>query len=264
MAKDGMNFDKYIDNPSGGSSVITNRKMYKELYKSKFGAILLREEGKIDYTVYKDSKSKDDSHYIHIKIPSEVIPKFYYDVVIRLSTVEETKKASSNLRAYQAQFYSNDPAFVYTFVHAFNANNMFIKDLEKKMSKTALKTLAKTKNPKDEIFYVKSLYFAYLVMEKEDLFNRLKLKKLAKPYDKKQLLDSIEYAEDKIKARQEAEENLKKEEADKKRKEVQQRNDNRNINHKPKISKVSNVTKTSRTSKITKTSKTTKVIGRHS
>lgn len=30
---DGMNFDKYIDNPSGGSSVVTNRNMYKEMYK---------------------------------------------------------------------------------------------------------------------------------------------------------------------------------------------------------------------------------------
>ena len=32
---DGMSFDKYIDNPSGGQ-VFTNRQMYKAMYKSKF------------------------------------------------------------------------------------------------------------------------------------------------------------------------------------------------------------------------------------
>ena len=80
---DGMNFDKYIDNPSGGSSVVTNRNMYKEMYKQKFNAVLVREQGKINYSVYK-AKDNTDSYFIHMKIPSEVIPKFYYDVVIRL------------------------------------------------------------------------------------------------------------------------------------------------------------------------------------
>ena len=122
---DGMNFDKYIDNPSGGSSVVTNRNMYKEMYKQKFNAVLVREQGKINYSVYK-AKDNTDSYFIHMKIPSEVIPKFYYDVVIRLYTTVNSKKASSNLKSYAVQFYSNDPAFVYTFAHAFSKNKIFI------------------------------------------------------------------------------------------------------------------------------------------
>ena len=72
---DGMSFDKYIDNPSGGQ-VFTNRQMYKAMYKSKFDKILVREQGQIKFTVYK-SEDANDSYYIHMKIPSEVIEKFY-------------------------------------------------------------------------------------------------------------------------------------------------------------------------------------------
>ena len=43
-----ITFDKYIDNPSGGS-VFTNRNMYKNMYKDKFDKILLRENGNIHY-----------------------------------------------------------------------------------------------------------------------------------------------------------------------------------------------------------------------
>ena len=159
---DGMSFDKYIDNPSGGATVITNRNMYKDMYKSKFDKVLLRESGKIEWSVYYTNDGKD-SHYIYMKIPSEVIEGFYYDVVIRLFTTENKKKTNVNLREYAVEFYSNDPAFVYTFAHAFSKNKLFIEDLEPKMSKAALKDVAKVKNPKDNVWYVKSLYFAYFL-----------------------------------------------------------------------------------------------------
>ena len=207
---DGMNFDKYIDNPSGGSSVVTNRNMYKEMYKQKFNTVLVREQGKINYFVYK-SKDNTDSYFIHMKIPSEVISNFYYDVVIRLYTTENSKKASSVLRNYAVQFYSNDPAFVYTFVHAFAKNKIFIEDLSPKMSKVALDNRAKIKNPKDNVWYVKSLFFAYLTMEKYNLFNRTVLDREQNPYDKKLLLSKIVHADEKIQARQLAQEKLQKE-----------------------------------------------------
>ena len=165
-----ISFDKYIDNPSGtGTSVVTNRGMYKQLYTTKFNAVLVREQGKIVYNVYK-VEDAEDSYIIHMKIPSEVVPKFYYDVVIRLFTTDNGKKAAASLRMYSVQFYSNDPAFVYTFAHAFSKNNIFINDLSSKMSKTALDNVASVKNPRDDIGYVKSLYFAYLAMEKYNLF----------------------------------------------------------------------------------------------
>lgn len=250
-----MSFDKYIDNPSGGATVITNRNMYKEMYKSKFDKVLLRENGKIEWEAYH-TDDKQDSFYIYMKIPSEVIEKFYYDVVIRLFTTENKKKSNVNLREYAVEFYSNDPAFVYTFAHSFSKNNLFIKDLEPKMSKTALKNVAKVKNPKDNVWYVKSLYFAYLTMERYHLFNRNIIKNGPK-YNKKQLLAKITYAPDKIQARQEAEEKLKKEKTKNSKPEGSIRPLPNKHTKASGIVKTSVVSKTSRTAKTVKTTKIT-------
>ena len=158
----GITFDKYIDNPSGGQ-IFTNRQVYKAMYKDKFDKVLVREQGQVQYTVYKTNDA-NDTYYIHFKIPSEVVDRFYYDVVIQLYTLDNADKTSANLRKYFVKFYSNDPAFVYTFAHSFKKNNLFIRDLEPKMSQKALKEKADVRNPKDNVWYVKSLFFAYLFL----------------------------------------------------------------------------------------------------
>lgn len=251
---DGMSFDKYIDNPSGGATVITNRNMYKDMYKSKFDKVLLRESGKIEWSVYHE-KDSHDSYYIYMKIPSEVIENFYYDVVVRLFTTENKKKTNANLREYAVEFYSNDPAFVYTFAHAFSKNKLFIADLEPKMSKTALKDVAKVKNPKDNVWYVKSLYFAYLTMERYHLFSRSLLNQHSKKYNKKELLSKITHATEKVEARQQAQESLNKDKA--KAKKIERTDQALQSKH----TKTSGITKTATVSKISKISnkvKTTK------
>ena len=249
---DGMSFDKYIDNPSGGASVVTNRNMYKNMYKSKFNAVLVREQGKIDFEVFK-TKDKNDTYYIYMKIPSEVIPNFYYDVVIKLYTTVNAKKASSYLRHYAVGFYSNDPAFVYTFAYSFAKNNLFIDDLEPKMSKKALRDKAKVRNPKNEVWYVKSLYFAYLAMEKYNLFHRINLDRVAKRYSKRELLSKITHADKKIQDRISEQEKLKKE------KKAESRNpEERNVHNATARTKTSNITKTAKTSTVSKRSNTTK------
>ena len=174
-------FDKYIDNPSITGAVFTNRSMYKQMYKDKFGKVLVREQGKIDYTLYK-ANDKIDSHYIHFKIPSEVIPDFYYDVVIQLYTTDNKFKNEASLRRYFVKFYSND------------------------------------------LWYVKSLFFAYLAMEKYNLFNKSYYTgSKCKKYNKKELLSKITQAEIKVKDRQNAEEDLKKAEKVDKEKKDQKR-----------------------------------------
>lgn len=247
-----MSFDKYIDNPSGGATVITNRNMYKDMYKSKFDKVLLRESGTIKWKVYYTNDGQD-SFYIYMKIPSEVITDFYYDVVIRLFTTENKKKSNGNLREYAVEFYSNDPAFVYTFAHAFSKNHLFIKDLEPKMSKTALKDVAKVKNPKDNVWYVKSLYFAYLTMEKYHLFNRSILNQHGKKYNNKELLSQITHATEKVEARQEAQKKLDNEKAKEKHKKITRTDTDLQSKH-------SKITNTVKTSTVSKTSKNTKMV----
>lgn len=253
---DGMSFDKYIDNPSGGATVVTSRNMYKDMYKSKFDKVLLRENGSIEWKVFSDSDGKD-SYYIYFKIPSEVIEKFYYDVVVRLYTNSNVKKLNNSLREYAVEFYSNDPAFVYTFAHSFAKNRLFIKDLEPKMSRQALKNVAKQRNPKDNVWYVKSLYFAYLTMERYHLFNRSILKQRATRYDKKQLLSMITHASEKVEARRKAQEDL---EAKKRRenKRLEEKNAGIQVNKTPTAKPANTTSK----SKVVKTTPKTKTVAK--
>ena len=192
-----MTFDDYIQNPMGReNSVISNRNMYRELYTEKFNKILLREGGRISYDTYTDGKRC----FCYIKIPSEVVHKFYYDVLIEFDPPVGVA-SGNNLSNYNVKFYSNDPAFVFTFAHAFIKNGLFITDLTDKMSKEAVKTKAKEKNPKDIVGYVKSLYFAYLFMTRRGLFNKLHY---VDRYDLKYLKRTIVNADEKVKLRQEA------------------------------------------------------------
>lgn len=258
-----MTFNKYIGNPTGGTSAITNRKMYKNLYTEKFDILMVRENGELKFKVYK-AKDFNDTHYIHFKMPSETCSGIYYDTVIQLSTTSKEAKSSANLRGYNIKFYSNDPAFVYSFAHAFNKNGLFIQDLKDKMSRQALRDVAKVRNPKDDIFYVKSLYFAYLAMDRYNLFDRKTLDDRAEKYSRGVMRRDIMHSEDKLVEINDAKEKAKKGKQDSKANDIKKYNDKRNQDVK---SKQSNITNTSKVSKIikktptTKSSKTTKIVG---
>lgn len=194
-----MTFDEYIKNPMQ-SSVMSNKDMYRQLYTSKWDSIKVRENGNIIYTLYKGS----NDYYVHLKIPSEVVPKFYYDTVIRFMVPKGkgTVTKEKTLEHYDIQVYSNDPSFCYTFCYAFNSRNMFIKDLEGKMIKVCLTRKAIEKNPKNELGYVKSLYFAYLELKGSKLFEKIKYEANAKNYSKKEILSKVTHAADKVADRQ--------------------------------------------------------------
>lgn len=247
-------YGQYINNPLGEkNSVITNRGMYYTMYKEKLDKILLREGGKVKYTLYKSK----DKYYIHFKIPSEVVNNFYYDTVIEFYTDDPIKEKVTNLRDYYVRFYSNDPSFVYTFAHAFIKNDLFIKDLESKMTKESRKHVAVEKNPGNLVGYVKSLFFAYILIGDYSLFSKAAFNN-ALPYNKSKLLKEIENAKDKIKARQEEQEKIVKQ----KRKEREDNiSDNRkslfsnNVSNTKKVKVISKVSNTRKSGNIRKTKK---------
>lgn len=256
MLVDGMSFDKYIDNPSGGASVISNRQMYKDMYKTKFEKVLVKVQGRIEYHVYH-ADDKNDSYYIHFKIPSEVVDNFFYDVVIHLFTHMMPKKASMSLRSYQVEFFSNDPAFVYAHAYAFYKKHLFIKDLETKISRQAITEKGKITNPEAQVWYVKTIYFAYLAMEKYGLFNRATLNMVSKPYNSHIFDYKITHSDKKIRDRQMLASKINDNEEKTKETNHAQRNPNHSTKSTTisKTSKVSTVSKISRGSKISKLSK---------
>ena len=199
-----MTFHDYIQNPMGReNAVISNRTMYRNLYQDKLDKILVREAGKIDIKAYHVGKR----YICYLKIPSEVVDKFYYDVLIEFRPPKGILP-EADLSKYLVRFYSNDPSFVYTFTHAFVKNDLFFKDFENKMSKKAIRERGKEKNPADQVGYVKSLYFAYLIMSKRGYFSKTKY---VDKYSKASLDREIEHADKKIKDRQEAAEKKSKE-----------------------------------------------------
>lgn len=253
-----MTYDDYINNPMGvKNSVISNREVFRTLYMQKLDKILVREVGKVKYVLYKTA----NKYFIHMKIPSEVIDKFYYDTVIEFYTDRKELLGLKSLSSYYVKFYSNDPSFVFTFAHAMIKNNLFIEDLSSKMSKDAIKKVAEMKNPKDEVGYVKSLYFAYLLIKSYGLFDKAKYDVYAQPYDKNRLLEQIVHADKKISDRQEAGIELEKEKRKNAIKSGNSSRTNVSTTNNMKSSKMSNnisMTKTMQNTKKVNSIKTTK------
>ena len=200
-----MTFEEWINNPAGKSAVMTNRQMYRDMYTAKFNKVMLREGNSFKYHCYK---TKHNEFIIHIKVPSEVVPNFYYDVVVSFTSKIPTSITTTNLNKYDVQFYTNSPDFVYTHCHAYNKNKLFFTDLEKKMSKLSLTQKAKERNPNDSVGYVKSIYFAYLIMKYKDLFSK---SNFIDSYDKKAFTNEIRQAEEVVEMRQLAEEKMRRE-----------------------------------------------------
>lgn len=137
---------------------------------------------------------------------------------------------------------------------------MFITDLQPKMSKQALKKVAEVKNPNDNIWYVKSLYFAYLTMEKYGLFNRLTLGQHAKKYTTRNLLAQVMKADDKIRLRQSAAAEIEKKKALEKKKAATPQLLNPAASNKTPNTKPTKTTKVGKVSVVSRKTKTTKKI----
>lgn len=198
-----MTFDQYIQNPMGiANAVISNRNMYRILYSEKLDKILVREAGNIEHHLYKNG----DNYIAYLKIPSELVDDFYYDVLIEFRP-PKNPITGTTLKDYLVRFYSNDPSFVFTFAHAFLKNNMFFTEYSDRMSKKALTDVAKEKNPKNQVGYVKSLYFAYLYMSKHGLFNKIRY---IDKYNEAAIKREIMPADRKIELRQEAQQKIDK------------------------------------------------------
>ena len=251
-----ITLEQYILNPQIKSNAVLNataREAIRGTYLKKFDAILLRERGKIDYTLYKDFKN--NRFFAHFKIPSETVEKFYYDTILEFFT-DENISNTGDLLKYYVKFYSNDPAFVYTHAHAFSVNNLFISELSSKMSKKALKTEAKEKNPYNQIGYVKSIYFAYLTMKNKGLNHKDKFEAECKTFSKSVLLLNVENADKKVEDREAAGEKVRK----KKIKERKQQNSD-NIKITPSslgVKKTKTTNSTIKKTKIVGLTKTTK------
>lgn len=197
-----MTFEDYILNPMQKQGKVFNatmREAMRNSYKAKFDNVLLREAGKIDYYKFRDKKN--NIYYILIKVPSEIVPDFYYDVVLKFFAGSDVEDAGRTLNRYNMQVYSNDPSFNFTYAYVFKQNNLVIKELEPKLAKLSRTKAPTETNPDEQIGYVKSLYFAYLYMKQRGLFNATIGWADAESYSKSRLLELVQSADTKIEER---------------------------------------------------------------
>ena len=194
-----MTLEEYIKNPMGkNNAVFSQRELFKDIYTKKFDALLAREAGTINYHLYKDNEKR---YVAHFKIPSETVEKFYYDVVLEFIAPNAEIAEEPTLKNYEVHFYSNDPAFVYTYAYVFAKHKIFIEDLKPKMSKIALTQSAGIKNPQNVVGYVKTIYFSYLFIKLRGLDKKAAWAGSYTSYNPKDLLNFVEDADKKIELR---------------------------------------------------------------
>lgn len=214
-----ITLEQYINNPQLKSNAVLNataREAIRANYKERFDALMVREKGIINYRAYYDAKR--NRVFVHFKIPSETVERFYYDVVFEFFANSDVT-STENIFKYFVKFYSNDPAFVFTYAHSFLDNNLLIDELKSKMSRKAIKEKADEKNPYNQIGYVKTIYFAYLYMQERGIGRFTALTSGALTFSVSAIQSSVQNADEKVENRIAAGDKLNKLKKAKERKE---------------------------------------------
>ena len=184
-----LTFQQFLQNPTGPySAYFGKRENIKRDLNERFGKLLAT--GKISCNIFKDKYD----YYYHVKIPSETFDKILYDVVIKLEPLIEGSRADSTLLNYKVTFFSNSPAFVYTYAWVFNNDGNVIPFLKTKIDNKAFLDEPKVKNPVHIYGFEKSLYFALLYIKYKNFHVRSNLS-TAKQLNTKRLLENIKHAD---------------------------------------------------------------------
>jgi len=164
-----MTIDEYINDPS--KSKQENLTMH-DFYLGKLNAIIEREKKLPTVAIYYE---KDDL-WFHVKVPDEQMTGFYYDVVLTFHPDSKLQVNAEDIFGYKVHFFSNDPGFIFKFCYEFNQNKLLVDPLKSRFNSKALNLPANQTNPEHEIRYPKTIYFAYLTLEKLNLFRKPTIK----------------------------------------------------------------------------------------
>jgi hypothetical protein len=142
---------EFLHSPFGSATNPAKLIKYDTAYRANRNKIILNAHTKID-----------DAFYFHVKVPSESQKdgNVYYDVVIRFFTDKAESLASSHIRDYYIQFFSNSPGFIYHYAVLYKNKGFLIDSLYTKLDPRYFDKLPVKTNAKMELSYDKSIYFA--------------------------------------------------------------------------------------------------------
>lgn len=86
---------------------------YRRRYNTQKGIKGTKGKWKFDHTVYNVKET--NSTIIHVKVPSDTVPGFNYDVLFQITYEPTTTK----LEDCHVRIFSNSPSFVYTYAYIF-------------------------------------------------------------------------------------------------------------------------------------------------
>ena len=160
-----MNIEEYINDPSVAPQ--TNRDT-KTMYMNKLNEIILRENKMPDVAVYVNK----DEYWFYVSVPDAKVHGIYYDVVLQFKPKSVAQLENKTIKAYDVKFFANDPGFIFYFAYVFNKESMIISSLKHKLNTLALTKAPEKTNPELNIRYCKTIYFAYLIIEKLNLYDK--------------------------------------------------------------------------------------------
>jgi hypothetical protein len=157
---------QFFKNPTGsGSGQVFKREGIREYMSNK--AIELIKQKKIK--LVQVFSTRDDSiFYVWIQVGSETLESFFHDVVLKFKPSSTTN--TSFLSTYSFYGFSNSPAFMFTYAHAFKERGMLI--LESMFKAETLNEPPAERNPSVELGFEKSLVYAYFYLTVRDFLTR--------------------------------------------------------------------------------------------
>lgn len=174
-------FDDYYNNPSGKGSAVAPGINKKYLYQNYEESLLSLEsrKGKIQYECFSvDVKNK--IYYIIFRIPSNSVEGVFNDVVVEFSSKESSILQENSIKNYYVRFFANDESFVFTYAYAYKTHGILITELENKLPLASTTQKAAMRNPDNTVGYCKNIVFAYLIMKRDNLFDKSILNRLCK------------------------------------------------------------------------------------
>lgn len=103
-----------------------------EQYRKEYNAFQLTNKSPFTHTVY--NVSPNDRRVIHVKVPSETVRNFYYDVLFEV----EYGPTVSKYEDCDVYIFSNSPSFVYTYAYVFYHLDLNSSNSNSKSRKTGM------------------------------------------------------------------------------------------------------------------------------
>jgi hypothetical protein len=188
-----LTLGQFLTNPTGtGSSAVANRGRTIADLRARFDKLMRSNEGKMRARSFRDGSA----FVVHVEVPSETFGQVKYDVLMEATPPEGEGSSSSTITDWTIRFWSNSPAFTFTYAHVVDKMGLLLPMARPKCSPASLTDEPKVRNPVQELGFEKSVYFAILYMRETGLTMVSKLGTVS--INKKELLDQVTSSDAKL------------------------------------------------------------------